>query len=267
MHKKKSFLPLIILFSLLALLLIFLAKTTFLQQAVSFLNSIMLIPQKVVFGMGTKIGNMTDSDTVRKLQEENRALSKKVIAQKSLENEVKALRDQFATTTITSSRLLPASIIGSPGFIPSHTLPEYYILDKGKKDSVKVSQPVVVRDNLVGFIEKTTDHTAKVRLISHKNSSFTAKSNTTNAVGVVAGKGNGDIVFDNVLLSDSLKLSDLVTTKGDVDANGNGIMPNLIVGKIVAIDKKPSALFQVAKIQSLVDFSHLSNVFVVIPTQ
>lgn len=267
MYKKKSYLSHIIFFSLLTLLLIFLAKTALLKNTVSFLTSFVIGPQKVVFGLGAKIGSLTQSSEIKKLQEENRALYKKIVAQKNLENEVKALRDQFAITTVTSADLLPATIIGSPGFIPSITLPEYYIINKGEKDGVKTSQAVVVGTNLVGFIEATTAYTAKVRLVSQKNTSFTAKTNTAGAVGVVTGKGNGDIVFDSVLLSDSLKLSDVVVTKGDIASNGNGIGPNLIVGKIVAIDKKPSALFQVAKVQSLIDFAHVSTVFVVIPAR
>lgn len=267
MHKKKSYLPHIIFFCLLALLFIFLAKTAFLKNTLSFFSSIVLVPQQFVFHVSSGIGSMMQGGEVKKLQEKNRALYKKIVAQKNLENEVKALRDQFATTTVTSADLLPATIIGSPGFVPSVTLPEYYIIDKGEKDEVKTSQAVIVGSNIVGFIQSVTNHTAKVQLISQKNTSFTAKTSATGAVGVVTGKGNGDIIFDNVLLSDSLKVSDLVISKGDVAVDGNGIVPNLVIGKIVAIDKKPSALFQVAKVQSLIDFSHVSLVFVVIPAR
>ncbi len=267
MHKKKSYLPHIIFYCLLALLFIFLAKTTLLKNTLSFFAPVVLVPQQLFFHISSGIGNVMQGGEVKKLQEENRALYKKIVAQKNLENEVKALRDQFATTTVTSADLLPASIIGSPGFVPSVTLPEYYIIDKGEKDGVIISQAVIVGSNIVGFIQSVTNHTARVQLISQKNTTFTAKTNGTGAVGVVTGKGNGDIVFDNVLLSDSLKVSDVVVTKGDVDINGKGVIPNLIIGKIVAIDKKPSALFQVAKVQSLVDFSHVATVFVVIPAR
>lgn len=262
MHKKKSFFFRVFLFVFVSFLIIFLSRTPFLQSIFSFFTPILLIPQKLLVGGGST----GQGSTIDKLREENRFLSKKIVDQKNLENEVKALRDQFQTTTLTTSELLPAQIIGSPSFIPGVTFPEYYILDKGEADGVKVAQTVVVKNNLVGFIEKTSYHTARVAVVSQKDTSFTAKTSTTGAIGVVRGKGNGDIVFDNVLLSDTLKASDLVVTKGDVSLQGTGIMPNLVVGKIAAIDKKPSALFQVAKIQSLLDFSHLSMVFVVIFT-
>ena len=70
------------------------------------------------------------------------------------------------------------------------------------------------------------------------------------------------MVLDNVVLSDTIENTDLVETKGDVDANGNGYPPHLIVGKILSVNKKTSALFQSALVGSLVDVSKLDVVFV-----
>jgi rod shape-determining protein MreC len=67
----------------------------------------------------------------------------------------------------------------------------------------------------------------------------------------------------NVVLSEKLEKDDLVRTKGDVDERGQGFPPDLIVGKIISVNKQPSALFQSAEVKSLVDFSRLSTVFVI----
>lgn len=70
------------------------------------------------------------------------------------------------------------------------------------------------------------------------------------------------MILDNVLLSETLKVGDVVLTNGDIDQNGKGLPPDLIVGKITSVDKNPSALFQKADVVSFVDFSKLSTLFV-----
>ena len=71
------------------------------------------------------------------------------------------------------------------------------------------------------------------------------------------------MILDNVLLTENLKNGDLVLTKGDVNLNGEGFLPGLIVGKIISVEKSPSALFQKAQVEGLVDVTKLSTVFVI----
>jgi len=70
--------------------------------------------------------------------------------------------------------------------------------------------------------------------------------------------------LDNVVLSDSIAVGDYVVTKGDLTIDNSGYPPSLIVGKIISVEKKSSDLFQRGKVKSLVDFSRLSTVFVVL---
>ena len=68
--------------------------------------------------------------------------------------------------------------------------------------------------------------------------------------------------FQNFVLSDKFEKGDVVVTKGNIDEQGNGIPPDLIVGKIISVHKNPSALFQTAEIESLVNVSRLDTVFI-----
>ncbi|EKD64909.1 MAG: hypothetical protein ACD_50C00249G0001, partial [uncultured bacterium] len=72
------------------------------------------------------------------------------------------------------------------------------------------------------------------------------------------------ITLENVLPSEHLKIDDLILTKGDLDINGIGIPPNLVVGRIESIEKIPAAIFQKAELKSLLDFDRLSVVFIVV---
>lgn len=184
-----------------------------------------------------------------------------------LKKDISALKDQFQTTNINSQSLLPANIIGAPGFIPNVTVPEIFILDKGEKDGIKAGMAVLYKDNLVGKITRVSPNLSAINLLTSPSSSFTAKiinpqNQSGDALGVIKGRGNGEMVLDNVLLSEKINKSDIVVTKGDINEGNIGLPPDLIVGKIISIDKKPSNLFQKAQIRSFLDFSKISMVFV-----
>jgi cell shape-determining protein MreC len=53
-------------------------------------------------------------------------------------------------------------------------------------------------------------------------------------------------------------------TKGDISLQNTGYPPDLTIGKIISVSKNPSDLFQKAEISSLIDFSNLEKVFVVV---
>jgi rod shape-determining protein MreC len=179
-----------------------------------------------------------------------------------LQKDNQALRDQFAVSSPIPSSLLPAKIIGSPTFIPTITLPDFFILDKGERDGVRRGDGVVFGNNLVGQISDTNSFSSKVILSVNKSTSLTGKL-PSGAVGVVKGVGE-DLEIDNVLASESLDRDMVVLTKGSENLSGVGIPPDLIIGKIISVNHDPSALFQKAKIQSLVDFTKIDMVFIVV---
>lgn len=196
---------------------------------------------------------------LQQLQDENTKLRLQLAEQSK---EIQALHDQFATTNPQSLSLLPAKIVGFRAFVPGVSAPSQLVIDKGKSDGVR-SGNVVVKDNvLIGRITTLTDHGALIDLTSRDGFSLTAKTSKTNALGIVVGQGNGDIIMQNVVLSDSLEKNDLVVTKGSMNEDGIGSPPDLVVGKIASIDKKPSALFQSAEIAPLIDVKKLETVFV-----
>lgn len=203
-----------------------------------------------------------------KIENENRDLLKSLADKKTLEKDDKALKDQFQTAFPKSLDLIPASVVGAPRFIPGISIPDTFILNRGERDNVKAGMAVVFQNNLVGKIVKTTSHLSQANLLTNTDISFTAKTaskekNIKGAMGVIkVGEGN-QIVLSNVLLSDDIKKSDLVLTNGDLNVEGLGIPPDLIVGRIISVEKKPSALFQNAQVKSLIDFSKLSTVFIV----
>lgn len=196
------------------------------------------------------------------LQEENIRLSQEVAQKQLLENDNKALRDQFENTTFPTTSLLPARVVGQPQTIPNLSFPEELIIDKGRKAGVSQGVIVVVKDNAIGQVTQSSDYFSKVQLVSSKQFALSGKDSTTGAVGVIKGIGNGEMVLDAVLLSDTLSVGDIVVSQGSQDITGKGFPPNILIGKITGVEKNPSSLFQRARIVPLLALQKLSLVFV-----
>lgn len=251
MKRRGSIIPIFIIFFIISFLLFIFASQGKLSGVTGFFEQLLLPMQRA----GFSLSNPSDQPTTEaSLREENRKLQTQIAKQEELKKENNALRDQFKTEKPSSRTLLPAKIIGNRE--------EGFLLDKGTADGVNAGDVVVYKDNVVGKIGKASTHMSIVFLLMHKDISFTAQTVKTNSLGIVKGNGERVLILDNVVLSDKLEKGDVVITKGDVDDSGKGFPPDLLVGKVVSVNKKASALFQRAEVKSLVDFSRLETVFV-----
>lgn len=258
-------------FFFVTLLVMWISQTVLVSQTEGVFASIFSPIQRVFFGIFI---HSAETAQIKKIEEENRTLTKQVVDRNSLVSDIQALKDQFQVAYPKSQNLLFAHIVGAPHFIPGVTNPEYFILDKGKREKVNIGQAVVYKDTLVGKVVEVSEHLSKIDLITTSSSSFTAKVSSIGGqvskkgtLGIIKGKGNGEMILDNVLLSEELSIGDIIVTRGDETILAVGIPPDLMVGKISSVDKKPSSLFQTAKIKSILNFSKLSAVYIVIQNE
>ena len=249
------------IFFLSSLLLFSLANNGLLKLPTGFLEQMTVALQRTVF-VTVSASSQKEQTAEQKLVEENKQLLLQLAKQKELEKENQALRDQFQTSKISSRKLLPAQVVGRPSFIPGESSVTEFVIDKGEADGLKEGAIVVYKDSLIGRIVQLSSHLAVVRLVTDAQMLLTAKTMKTSALGVLKGQGGETMLLENVVLSDKLEQNDLVQTKGDVDKTGDGFPPDLVIGKIISVKKVSSALFQVAEVRSLVNFSHLDMVFV-----
>lgn len=253
MQKKKSFLPVFLFLISISFLLFLLSRVGYLKGIAGFFEKGTVSLQRTVFGVA-RFG-VNESSEITRLREENIRLTQELVKQKNQDQEVRALRDQFDTSSIKQSDLLPARVIG--------TMNNRIVVDKGIADGIQDGDIVVYKDNLVGRMSKASMHLSVVDLVTSKDISLTAKSKDSQSIGVIKGD-DGGILLDHVVLSEKISKGDVILTKGDVDGQGRGFPPDLIVGQIETINKKASSLFQTAEVRSLIDFSKLEMVFVMI---
>lgn len=261
MKRKPSFFPTFLLVFFLCVLILSLSLSGNLKFLSSFLEKGTSAIQSTTFVIFQKLPLVVENPKVKKLEDENLRLLSQVAAFEKLKRENAALSDQFQTAYPQSAQLLEAEIIGASSFIPGVSVPDSFIIDKGLKDNVKIGSAVVVKDNLVGEVSQVSTNLAKVNAINNSSISFTARTQG-GAVGIINNVGT--LTLGNILLSENIKSGELVLTKGDINSNGVGIPPDLVVGKIKSVEKNPSDLFQKAEVESLVNIVNLSTVFVYI---
>lgn len=258
MRKRGGFFSLFVIFFLLSLIsfLLFRGNDTQPGGVIAWIVSPL---RSHVYAASARLLGSNSTEIAKQLQEAAQRVSSD-----EMKKENAALRDQFQTVTPRSSILLPSHILAAKGFIPGVSDPETFTIDVGSSDGVKSGYAVVLKDNLVGIIIRVSSKLSIVQIVGNKQTSFTGKTSQTNAQGILKGQGSGKMLFTNVVLSEKLNRGDVVITKGEIDISGTGVPENLIIGKIVSVDKKPSSLFQSAQVQSIVDMRHIDTVFVVV---
>ncbi len=261
MQRKENLLPFFLVFFGLSLFLVLIGRSGIINSFSSVVNSSSAPLRSSAVDLFSL--RSFQNKKINSLIDQNLKLQKELLDKKILLSENKALRSQFENIdAIPSQNLIPAKIIGTPGFIPGVSMPEYLIIDKGSANGVLPKSTVIVGNYLIGKIVITSDTSSKIELIISKKSSFTAKVSDSDISGIIKGNGNEKLILDNVLLTENLKKDSAVLTKGDRGEKGEGYPPDIAVGKIVSIEKKSSDLFQRAEVRSPLDFRNLNYVFV-----
>lgn len=134
------------------------------------------------------------------------------------------------------------------------------ILDVGSDDGVFVGMPVESPRGLVGRVYRTTPRTSQVLLLIDNISGVSARLSTSRALGVAEGGGLGGTISLNWIdLEAQIEVGDVVLTSGL-----NGTFPqDLVIGRVINVDRSEAELFQSAQVQTAVDFDTLEAVFVI----
>lgn len=200
------------------------------------------------------------TDATVKMQNEIIALHRKVSDYELLARENEALKSQFEASGSLSQSLLAAKILGFTG---SNKMPETLVINVGQKNGIKKGMAAIFQKNLIGKISAVSQNFSVVDTVLNSNFQVLAKLPATNAYGILEGKKDL-MLFDRVVITDTLQKDADVVTKGEVNDIGVGIFPDLIIGKITSISKKETSPFQSAEVSSIIDLSRLTEVFVIV---
>jgi cell shape-determining protein MreC len=215
-------------------------------------------PKSSLYEMGV---GRSAADELTQLKKENQSLTEQLVAMEQVKRDNTALRDQFEETSVDPSVLFPVTVVGFQGSIEN---PEVLVIDTTGDPRVVTGRAVVVGNNLIGSIEKVDGRFASMRLVTHGSFATVAKSSQSGALGVVKGAGDF-MVMEEIAITDSVENGHIIVTRGSITNSGDGIVPELVIGKVTAVNKVQSDPFQTARVESLIDIAHLTRVFVYIP--
>lgn len=200
--------------------------------------------------------------SIKNLARENQELKEKINeleAEKArlaeIENENKILKQQLGFVKESKKLdLLGAQIIGQA---PS-PFSQYFILNKGESDGVKVDLPVICEGFLLGRIIEVTNTTSKVFLITNNTEKVPALLQESRSQGIVKGEIGYGLVVEDINKETEIKKDENVITSGLGEKYPSG----LLIGKVDKVISKESDLFQRIALKTPIDFSKLEVVFI-----
>lgn len=148
-----------------------------------------------------------------------------------------------------------ASVIGrdtSPVF-------QSIIVDKGTDDGVVPGMPVESPGGLVGQVYRASPQAAQILLLTDNISSIAARLSASRATGMVFGNGTGGpLTMDWIDQEAQVEVGDVVLTSG----LGGQFPQDLVIGRVVEVERSEAELFQRATVQPAVDFNALEMILI-----
>lgn len=248
------------------LLLIFLSLILLLVDTIGFLDlpkqAAFYITNPVSFGIYNTGRNVNKQFyflfMARKAGQENKALKEQV---GELFAENAGLRKQLAQmqTVVSQEKYLSSGTYNLLAARPIG-LSRYLKIDKGVSSGVKVGQPVVFKDNLIGKIIEVSTTASLVQLLTDPDSKAAAFSQNIDgkAKGILVGQFGTEVMLDKILQEEKINEGDLVYSEGL-----EGFLPRgLVLGKVAKVVVVENEVFKQAKVQPIFNISDLELVFV-----
>ncbi len=134
------------------------------------------------------------------------------------------------------------------------------IIDKGTNDGIVVGMPVESSRGLVGRIFRAAPGSSQVVLLTDNASAIPARLGNSRAAGILAGGGpGGDLAIDWIDLQHQLEVGEVVLTSG----LGGDFPQDIVIGRVIDVQRSEAELFQRALVQPATDFETLEIVFVI----
>ena len=161
---------------------------------------------------------------------------------------------------------IAAEVIGRP----AGAFTQAIVIAAGTDDGVRVNDPVITGDGLVGLVTRVTDGQASVQLLTDQDAAVSAIDLRTSAPGIVLhARGTREtLVLDRVRKQDVIRVGDEIVTAGWRAGGLSSLYPKGIpIGEVTSVGQADTDLFQQVQIEPYVDFGSLDAVIVLSPSE
>lgn len=188
----------------------------------------------------------------RLLRERINLLNRKIEELKTVTSDNDRLKELLNFRKTIPFTTVPAQVIGRDPSNWSNSL----ILDKGLTEGVRRDKAVLSTKGLVGRVLEVGRYSSKVLLITDPNSKVGVMIQRNRQGGILAGRPDGYCRMVYIALDSDVAPGDKVITAGF-----GAIFPkDILVGKVVRVDKEPGRLYKSAVVKPAEDLSRLEEV-------
>jgi rod shape-determining protein MreC len=152
---------------------------------------------------------------------------------------------------------------------PAGAFTQAVVVAVGSDDGVRVNDPVVAPEGLVGLVTRVTPGTARIQLLTDQQLAVPSLDLRTGAPGIVRhARGTREtLVLDRVQKEDVVKVGDELVTAGWSASGLSSLYPKGIpVGEVTSVGQTDTDLYQQVQVDPYVDFGALDAVLVLVPT-
>jgi len=153
---------------------------------------------------------------------------------------------------------------------PAGAFTQAIVIAAGSRNGIRVDDPVVNADGLVGRVTRVASRTARIQLLTDQGAAVSAIDLRTRAEGIVRhARGTREtLVLDRVRKQDVIKRGDDVVTAGWRASGLSSLYPKGIpIGDVSSVGQTDTDLFQQVQVDPYVDFGSLDAVLVLVPTE
>ena len=204
------------------------------------------------------------------------ALRKEVedLRQRAIQNEF-ALQENLALRRLLAYRdgpRFPRDFEGLAAEViarPAGAFTQAVVVAVGSRDGVRVNDPVVAPEGLVGLVTRVTPGTARVQLLTDQQLAVPSIDLRTGAPGIVRhARGTREtLVLDRVRKEEVVRRGDDLVTAGWSASGLSSLYPKGIpVGEVTSVGQTDTDLYQQVQVNPYVDFAALDAVLVLVPT-
>jgi rod shape-determining protein MreC len=153
---------------------------------------------------------------------------------------------------------------------PAGAFTQAIVIAVGTTRGVRVNDPVVTPDGLVGLVTRVTSGTARIQLLTDQQLAVAAIDLRTGAPGVVRhARGTREtLVLDRVRKEERVRRGDDLVTAGWKAGEFSSVYPKGIpIGEVTSVGQTDTDLYQQVQVDPYVDFGSLDAVLVLVPLE
>ncbi|NLI16134.1 MAG: rod shape-determining protein MreC [candidate division Zixibacteria bacterium] len=152
--------------------------------------------------------------------------------------------------------LVPAKVIG----IGNNPNAKSILINVGANRGVRVNNPVVTADGIVGKTIAVTQNSCMVQLLTDHNCRVSAIDQNTRTQGIIRWRGGKLLQMGEVPVESQLAVGDTIVSSGF----GGIFPPGIQVGTVVYAKNQTGSLFKEILVKPAVQFWSLEEVFVIL---